>query len=183
MILLRHGQSQFNLHFTRTKRDPGIMDPKLTELGHQQAIQAAEALRKESVARIIVSPYRRALQTAACLVERLKAPVLINPVVRERFAFVCDIGSPRTKLALAWPKWDFSTLDEIWWPAITESAASVEGRAALFRAEMLALDDWADTVVVTHWGFIMSMTGQNMPNGQWLRADALAPPPEHIPWR
>ena len=147
MILLRHGQSEFNLHFTRTKRDPGIVDPKLTELGHQQALQAAEALRQEKAARIIVSPYTRTLQTAAYLAERLNVPLLINPMVRERFAFACDIGSPRTELTLAWPHLDFSTLDEIWWPAITESAASVLGRAALFRAEMIALDDWPDTIV------------------------------------
>jgi broad specificity phosphatase PhoE len=182
MILLRHGQSEFNLHFTRTKRDPGIVDPKLTGLGHQQAIQAAEALCQEKVARIIVSPYTRTLQTAAYLADRLKVALLVNPIVRERFAFACDIGSPRTELTLAWPCWDFSSLDEIWWPAITESAASVLGRAALFRAEMIALDDWPDTIVVTHWGFIMSMTGLNVPNGQWLRVDPHASPPVHIPW-
>jgi broad specificity phosphatase PhoE len=44
MILLRHGQSEFNLHFTATKRDPGIPDPKLTGLGRDQAQRAAEAL-------------------------------------------------------------------------------------------------------------------------------------------
>lgn len=182
MILLRHGQSEFNLHFTRTRRDPGIVDPKLTGLGHQQAREAAEALCKEKVARIIVSPYTRTLQTAAYLADRLRVPQLVHPLVRERFAFACDIGSSRTELGLAWPQWDFSTLEEIWWPTITESAASVVSRAALFRAEMIALDDWADTIVVTHWGFIMLMTGRNVPNGQWLRVDPHAAPPEHIPW-
>jgi glucosyl-3-phosphoglycerate phosphatase len=182
MILLRHGQSEFNLRFTRTRRDPGIVDPKLTELGHEQALEAAEALGEEQVARIIASPYTRALQTAAYLADRLRVPLWINPLVRERFAFACDVGSPRTELALAWPRWDFSNLDEVWWPAMTESAVSVVGRAALFRAEMIALEDWADTIVVTHWGFIMSMTGLNVANGQWLRVDAHAPPPGHVPW-
>jgi broad specificity phosphatase PhoE len=44
MILLRHGQSEFNLHFTATKRDPGIVDAPLTDLGHAQAAAAAEEL-------------------------------------------------------------------------------------------------------------------------------------------
>ncbi len=182
MILLRHGQSEFNLHFTKNRRDPGIIDPKLTDFGHQQAVQAAEVLSRDNVARIIVSPYTRALQTASYLVQRLRVPLLINPLVRERYAFACDIGTARTELVQAWSEWDFSTLEEVWWPSVTEPAAAVESRAALFKAEMIALDDWADTVVVTHWGFIMSMTGQSIQNGQWLRVDPSDPPPERIPW-
>ena len=45
MIFLRHGQSEFNLHFTGTRRDPGIIDARLTDLGHAQAREAALALR------------------------------------------------------------------------------------------------------------------------------------------
>ena len=56
-------------------------------------------------------------------------------------------------------------------------------RAALFRAEMIALHDWADTVVITHWGFIMSLTGLSIQNGQWLRCDPTAPTPAQISWR
>ena len=37
MILLRHCQSEFNLHFTRTRCDPGIVDPALTAEGLIQA--------------------------------------------------------------------------------------------------------------------------------------------------
>lgn len=183
MILLRHGQSEFNLHFTHTRKDPGIIDARLTEFGHVQAAEAARQLAGERIARIIVSPYSRALQTAAPVAEALGVPVVINPIVRERYAFACDIGTPRTELALAWPQHDFSVIDEIWWPAIPEPAAAVVDRAALFRAEMAALPDWADTLVITHWGFIMSMTGLSIQNGQWLRCDPTAAPPTDIPWR
>ena len=65
MILLRHGQSQFNLHFTATRKDPGIPDPHLTEEGAAQALAAAEALAAEDIRQVVVSPYTRALQTAA----------------------------------------------------------------------------------------------------------------------
>ncbi len=183
MILLRHGQSEFNLHFTATRRDPGIIDARLTEIGHAQAAEAARQLVNKKLTRIITSPYTRALQTAAPLAKALRLPVLINPVVRERYAFACDIGTPRTELQRAWPEHDFSTIDEIWWPAIEEPAASVVDRAALFRAEIAALPDWSDTVVITHWGFILSMTGTSVMNGQFLWCDPTGPAPEQITWR
>ena len=64
MFLLRHGQSYFNLHFNKTRVDPGIEDPELTALGAEQAAAAAAQLADVAVTRIIISPYTRALQTA-----------------------------------------------------------------------------------------------------------------------
>jgi len=183
MILLRHGQSEFNLLFTATRRDPGIADPRLTELGHQQATQAAEALAHQGIERIIVSPYSRALQTAAPIAAKLGVPVIVNPIVRERYAFSCDIGSPVSHLARDWPQHDFSHIDEIWWPQIEEPAEGIVSRAALFRAEMAALHGWQNTLVVSHWGFILSLTGNSAANGQWLRCDPTLPPPAEIIWR
>jgi len=183
MILLRHGQSEFNLHFGATRRDPGIVDPRLTSLGHAQAAEAAATLAKEDVARIIVSPYTRALQTAAPIAHALGVPIIVNPIVRERYAFACDIGTPRTELERAWPDLDFSHIDEVWWPPMEEPEASVTGRATLFRAEMAALPDWSDTLIVSHWGFILCMTGQSVTNAQWLRCDPTREPPSQIVWR
>ncbi|MBO0710829.1 MAG: histidine phosphatase family protein [Acetobacteraceae bacterium] len=183
MILLRHGQSEFNLHFTATRRDPGIIDPKLTGLGHVQARAAAEALAAERISRIIVSPYRRALETAGPVARALGVPVVINPIVRERYAFACDVGTPRTELERAWPEHDFSAIGEIWWPSVPEQAASIVSRAARFRAEMAALPDWQDTLVISHWGFILCMVGQSVMNGAWLRCDPTAPAPERLVWK
>ncbi|HYF09611.1 MAG TPA: histidine phosphatase family protein [Acetobacteraceae bacterium] len=183
MILLRHGQSEFNLHFSATRRDPGIVDPRLTELGHQQAEQAAEAMAGLDIRRIVVSPYTRALQTAAPLARRLGLRLTVTPTVRERYAFTCDIGRPVTELALEFPDLDFSHIEEVWWPAEEEPADQVLGRAALFRAEISALDDWAHTIVVSHWGFILAMTGQSVMNGQWLHCDPTAPAPAEVVWK
>src|SRR5580700_7151148 len=183
MILLRHGQSEFNVIFGATRVDPGVVDAKLTELGHAQAAEAAQRLRGEGIRRIIVSPYTRALQTVAPIAAALGVPVFVNPIVRERYKFACDIGTPRTELERAWPEHDFSTIDEVWWPAIEEPAASVAGRAALFRAEIASLPDWSDTLVVSHWGFILSLTGKSVMNGEWLRCDPNDKPPEQITWR
>ncbi|PZW46567.1 broad specificity phosphatase PhoE [Humitalea rosea] len=183
MILLRHGQSEFNLHFSATRIDPGIKDPRLTPLGHSQADAAAEVLAARGVKHIVSSPYTRALQTAAPLAARLGLPVTVNPLVRERYAFTCDIGSPRTELAGAFPEHDLSTIEEIWWPLVEEPEHQVRARAALFRAEMAALPSWRDTVVVAHWGFILAMTGVSMQNGQWLVCDPNEPAPEKIVWK
>ena len=183
MILLRHGQSEFNLHFTRTRRDPGIKDPTLTEEGVRQAREAAEALAGEPIGRIIVSPYTRALQTAEPVAARLGVPVIVHPLVRERYAFTCDIGTPRTELARRWPAHDFSGIEEIWWPPIEEPEATLLGRAARFRAEMAALPDWRDTLVVCHWGFILGMTGESLANGAWVRCDPTLPGPTSVNWR
>jgi broad specificity phosphatase PhoE len=184
MILLRHGQSEFNLLFTQTRRDPGIKDPRLTPLGHSQAEAAAAALAEaHEIRRIIASPYTRALQTAAPLARRLRIPVTVNPVVRERYAFTCDIGSPCTALRAEWPEVPLHHIEEVWWPADEEPAEQVLARAARFRGEMAALDDWAHTVVVSHWGFILSMTGKSVANGDWLACDPTGPAPEEVVWR
>jgi broad specificity phosphatase PhoE len=182
MILLRHGQSEFNLHFGATRRDPGITDPRLTELGHAQAEQAAHHLANEQIERIIVSPYTRALQTVRPIAERLRVPLVVDPIVRERFAFACDIGSPRAALERDWPGHDFSSIEEFWWPDTEEPEKSVLDRAARFRNELATRHDWANTLVVSHWGFILSLTGQSVANGQWLRCDPAAPAPERIVW-
>ena len=171
MILMRHGQSEFNLHFSATKRDPGIEDPRLTPLGQSQAEAAGQALRGQGITRILASPYTRALQTAAPAARTLGLPVQVHAGVRERAHFACDIGTTRTALAATWPEHDFSALDEVWWPGGTEAAESVDARAAAFRAEMLATPEWATTLVVSHWAFLQALTGRSLENGEWVRFD------------
>lgn len=175
MIVLRHGQSEFNLHFTATRRDPGIVDPRLTALGHAQAETAAKTLQNLDIRRILASPYTRALQTAAPFARVFGLPVEVHPGIRERFHFTCDIGSSRTTLAADWPDHDFSHLNETWWPDQTEEAASVDQRAETFRAEMRRSDLWQNTLVVSHWAFILALTGQSLDNGAWIRMDPHAP--------
>jgi broad specificity phosphatase PhoE len=183
MILLRHGQSEFNLRFTATRRDPGIEDARLTEYGHHQAEQAARKLAEEPITRIIASPYRRALQTAEPLARRLGLKVEILPIVRERFGLACDIGSPSSRLSNAWPAHDFSHIEERWWPDEHEGPDAVTERAQSFRRQMREAADWRETVVVSHWGFILCMTGRNIGNGEMIRCDPNGPIPEQLIWR
>lgn len=61
MILLRHGESEFNVIYSATGQDPGIRDPRLTERGHGQAREAAQRLTGHGVKRTLASPFTRAL--------------------------------------------------------------------------------------------------------------------------
>ncbi len=133
--------------------------------------------------RIVASPYTRALQTAEPLARRLGLPVLVDVGVRERYAFRCDVGSPVADLRQAWPGHDFSAVDEVWWPSENEPEAHVLDRAARFRRAMAAHPDWQGTLVVSHWGFILAMTGVSVANGEWRHCDPTEPPPAEIVWR
>jgi broad specificity phosphatase PhoE len=183
MFLLRHGQSLFNLHYTETRKDPGIEDPVLTPLGHAQAEAAAALLAEKTITRIIVSPYTRALQTAQPMLARHSAPVEVMDQVRERYAFTCDIGSHRDLLAARFPHHEFSHLPDRWWPQQRETEAQASERAARFRAEMAARIDQETTLLVSHWAFILALTGISAENGEVLRYDPRSPAPETLVWR
>jgi broad specificity phosphatase PhoE len=183
MFLLRHGQSYFNLHFSETRIDPGIEDPELTPLGAEQAAAAAAALAGLSITRIIISPYTRALQTAEPILAIHKVPVDIMHEVRERTAFVCDVGSHPDLLASRFPHHDFAHLPARWWHEGVETSEQTIGRANAFRAVMAARPDSATTVLVSHWAFILALTGTSVTNGEILEYDPKTKAPERILWR
>jgi broad specificity phosphatase PhoE len=171
MILVRHGQSHFNVHFAKTRVDPGIVDPQLTDEGERQAREAGERLVGCGVRRILASPYWRTLHTAEIIAEALGLPVTIEPTVRERFSFVCDIGSHRSALTQRWPSFSFGALPERWWPEAEESEEALALRCRGFRNAQLAAEDWDGLLVVSHWGFIRGLTGEAVGNGVGLRFD------------
>jgi glucosyl-3-phosphoglycerate phosphatase len=174
MILLRHAQSLFNVSYAVTRVDPGIRDPELTELGREQARAAAEKLRSAPVKRLITSPYMRALQTTAIVQEILNLPVSVEPLVGERGAFVCDIGTHGGELARQWPDFDFSHMPGQWW-SVEETEDALLGRCARFRSVMCAVADWPHVLVVTHWGFIRGLTGVTVQNAEAIAFDPTAP--------
>lgn len=134
MILIRHGQTIFNVIFSVTRIDPGVPDPLLTSRGRSQAREVAASLAGEGVERIVTSPYRRALQTADTVARALGVAATIDPDVRERFSFSCDHGTRRSGLARAWPEYDFAHLEERWWPRSEESETAFAARCAVLRA-------------------------------------------------
>jgi broad specificity phosphatase PhoE len=174
MILIRHGQTEFNRVFSATRCDPGIRDPNLTHLGRCQAATAARALRPSSLRKLITSPYARALETAVIIAEHLNLPITVEPLIAERFFFTCDIGSPLATLRGRWPNIVFDHLQDPWWPRQDETEEMVLRRSETFRRQ-IASEAWSDIAVITHWGFIRALTGLKVPNGAVLRIDPTRP--------
>ena len=183
MILARHAESEWNFRYGRTRVDPGIPDPPLTSAGRVQAERLTEELAAEGVIRLITSPYRRALETATIIAKSLDLPITIDPLVRERHAFSCDVGSPPSTLRRQWPDLSFDHLRERWWGSKDETHASVEERCAAFHAKTADLPSRAQIAVISHWGFIRAMTGHELSNARFVRLDAADRPPnrDHLP--
>ena len=166
MILVRHAQSEWNVHYGRTRVDPGIPDAALTPEGERQARALAAELAGRGLARLLASPYRRALQTAAIVADELGGGLAIEvePLVRERCVFSCDIGTPRSELERLWPRLAFGHPEERWWGELDETEESLLHRCRAFRARTDALPDRHRIGVITHYGFILGLTGQAVPN-------------------
>jgi broad specificity phosphatase PhoE len=177
MILIRHGQSEFNAHHDRTGRDPGIPDPRLTALGRRQVAESATRLKDHPtpLKRVLTSPYTRAIETAEIVARILDLPIEVEPLVHERAFYQCDIGSPRSHLAEAWPALAFDHLPEKWWPDLDETHEQVEKRCINFQARAAAMPDWPHVVVASHWAFILQLTGHSAQNAELVPFDPTRP--------
>jgi len=174
--LIRHGQSEFNAAYAKTRIDPGIPDPRLTEEGKRQARDAAAILAAHGVERLIASPYRRALETATIIARELRVPIAVEPLVRERAAFHCDIGTPKAELVRRFPELVFDHIDDTWWHdhvglGIEESEAQILERGRRFREAARGLEGRDRICVVSHWGFIRALTGIEPKNGEIIRLE------------
>ena len=81
IYLVRHGLAD---------HESNPLDPGLSTLGQEQARATADALRHLSGARVIVSPLRRTLETAAPIAEALACEARVRVEVSEVF----DPGTP-----------------------------------------------------------------------------------------
>lgn len=172
MILIRHAQSEWNRHFAETRVDPGIPDPDLTDLGRRQAVDLIDRLRPYPLSELIASPYKRTLQTAEIVGSALGLPISVNPLVRERCVFSCDIGSHPAILKDVCPGIDFSGLDDGWWGEPPESEAAIMERCARFRIEHRDIMARNDVAIISHWGFIRAFTGDEVENAAIVQVDA-----------
>jgi len=177
MILMRHGQSHFNVHFGKTQTDPGLRDPGLTDLGRSQVAAAAAHLCRENIKGIVASPYCRTLETAEIVASVLGLTITVDPIIGEQAFFTCDIGTPRQALADRWPHLDLDHIADEWWPPLEESDHSLDSRCRQFRNGMAQKGDWRGTLAITHYHVIRTLTGHPVKNAELVRFDPSAPHP------
>jgi broad specificity phosphatase PhoE len=141
LLLVRHGQSEWNA--------AGLMQgqtahPRLTELGHRQAADAARALAAAGPGALVSSDLRRAVETAEHCARATGLPVLTTPALREQSYGVLE-GRPSREL------WDVVDWTDPQWAAEDgESLADLHARVAAYL-ERLRTDPPADVVaLVTH---------------------------------
>ena len=77
VLLLRHGQSEANA----TRRD--MLDPPLTDLGRVQASAWKGVIGRFGAEAVLVSPLRRALETALLAYDRVDVPIEVCRHARE----------------------------------------------------------------------------------------------------
>ena len=201
ILAIRHAESVWNVlqqqHPNPEERYHPRMwtiDCDITERGVQQALAAGKEMAKDigSIDLLIISPLRRALQTASLLLEAFStqpAKVIISSDVTEVMVDPCDIGSSPQVMSKEFPVWDFSHLDEHWWHGGKsqeetlsrmrdqkglESDEEAERRIDVFKNRLRKMSGEAgnNIVIVCHGDFIWWLT-RNAQNEteQGLRVD------------
>ena len=61
-------------------------------------------------------------------------------------------------------------MEEIWWPE-DEKPETVHRRCADFRVKAAQFSDWRHVGVVSHWGFIRTLTGRDVKNAEVVPFD------------
>ena len=147
IALVRHGETDWN----RLHRWQGRAGAPLNDLGHRQAVAAAEPLLDHAPTRswrwMVTSPLERAVQTGDRIAERLPGlPISTDDDLVERNYGVAD-GMPSAEAAQRWPDGVFPGME-------SDDDLRRRGVAALRR---IASDHPGDGIVVAHGSLIRSL--------------------------
>jgi len=163
VCFVRHGQGEHN----RSPQYWGLVDSQLNAKGREQARGLHEKLKPElgEFELVAVSPLSRAIQTMQGGFQGCKAPIMVQPLLRERLGAPCDFGRPKSELLKAFPEmknWKgIGELDEVWWS---------EGFEAQLPQRVEALKAWIDSrpektiAVVGHGGLFSRILGYHLHN-------------------
>ena len=185
VILIRHGQSTFNAHFEATGIDPGHVDARLTEIGHQQAASARARMADFPRPDLVIStPLTRALQTTLGIFGGTGVPVEVTCRHREHLEAFCDIGRTPVELAAEFPGLAFDHLDDPWWHngPVDERGLPIEPHE-VFNGRVQGFTQWltehpsATVAVIGHGSFFRHMTGRGFANCEilsWTPGSVLA---------
>ena len=171
---IRHGQSTFNAAYELVQVDPLHWDAPLTELGRQQAAEAAAAVRHIPFELIVTSPLTRALQTTLAIFENHPSAdrIRVECLHREHLASSCDVGRAPAELIRDFPYLSFNHLDEVWWHQrgepderglVVEPQETLDDRVRQFRSWLISRPDRL-IAVVGHGMFFYHLTGRLLRN-------------------
>ena len=141
LLLMRHGQTDYNVKHLLPGQLPGI---SLNEEGRREAQATAQALRDLPISAIIASPLERAMETAAYLnggrgLEIVQDRDLLD-MDYGRFSGMCYDDLDRAD-----PAWKRFTTDPLHGPKGVESFANVQQRA------VRAAEKWRHAQNVGEW--------------------------------
>src|SRR6185437_7344470 len=97
LYLVRHAQSGANADMSCRE-----VDCELTELGCRQAELVAAALRGQTFAQVLASPYRRTVATAREIAAACGAPLALLPSGHEHHSIAPAGWIPPTRAELLW---------------------------------------------------------------------------------
>lgn len=177
--LIRHAQSTFNVASAAAPfADPMLFDAPLSPHGHDQVAVLRDQVAGLAIELVVVSPLTRAVQTALGAFGG-RAPILVEPLLRERVEMSCDIGRSPAALAAAFPELAFDHLDDPWWyidPA--RPGAIVWEPDAVFEPRVAALRTWLAgrpeqcIAMVGHGTFLRRLAGRRLGTAERLTLDA-----------
>lgn len=162
VLLLRHGESESNASGT------DVPDPLLTDLGRVQASAWKGLIGEFGAESVLVSPLRRAIQTALLAFEGVEVPIEVCRHARELWwdEQTNTPSTPETLYSLlkGLPRGDQVCGVEIALGA--ESSDTPQSEYASIEALKAELSGRSEDVVavVCHWGVINSLCGEGADN-------------------
>ena len=160
LYLIRHGQSLANA------RIADGFDVPLSPHGRIQAGRCGEFMADRlgsRPARLLCSPFLRAVQTADLIAARCELRIHLEPALHELFLEEWIPPGrvallPLPELATAFPRIVGSYPDGVWWPETPETKDDAAQRAACLRNRLLGREFPEEVVVcVSHYGFISAL--------------------------
>lgn len=158
LILIRHGQTEFNL----VGRMQGQLDTPLTEAGRAEAEAAAAELGTWPIGTVVSSDLQRAQDTAALLADALNLEYTTDSRLRET-----DLGDWSGKAhedvdAVFPGQRSHWRLNPTWAPPNGETRVEVSDRAVGLVDELMDTDAWnaGAVMLVAHGGTIAALTSR-----------------------
>jgi probable phosphoglycerate mutase len=160
LFLIRHGETEGNA--LRIVQHPHV---PLSPRGLVQAERLARRLAAEGIARIVSSDYTRAVTTAEHLQRATGAPLVIEPLLRER-NFGDLRGRPYAELGFDMFEPDYAPPNGETWPMFHERVDRAWARVQ----ELAALTSDGSLAVVTHGLVCRSLAARHLMLGDGIVA-------------